>query len=579
MAAPQDETKVEKNPTSHSDNNEDTSRHVHFTEEDIKRVEGKKEHKDYHSADTHKPEPLHVNFRETDIKRKEGKGHRDYPKTHYNNTNGYEPHNGSWETSLNGSTKVKVSKEDFLLHLKMGATLMILFFGGTFYSSLGRDDEAEAAARKKKKSIQEKIHEQEQKELELIDPPYPVLNEQLIRLTDAVDDHAYTLNADCNFFLADSSISGLGVFTTKSFEEGEIVFPSMNVLSGTDQSPDFEGTNGIELPFHAHLVLLKQHHIYGNVIQSSSSQGGDGSITSKRSIRAGEELFVNFQDFNEKYRDIYHNQLHIHDPTLEEYQKADEIISEAMAAIPTKVVYEGGMSKVKKYKHSGSRNKSRKKKLVPSVDAASILNLLQNTIARYDGRLATLIPETTVEARSILEGEGGTAGFISHRRSVDWIRSNGLCLDGLHPGLSTSNERKAIASRDISAGDIVTTVPVYAMEKDDSLYDSANDCFEAPLDGILLCPLSFASSIQLGTDEGICIGDDENGDCPSNNPTANAKVQWSEYNVLNRRLKHLNTHEFLQQPLTGMTLDVVATQPIAKGDEVILFRRIDNNIV
>ncbi len=281
MAAPQDEPKLPVKDTG-SDDHADTSRHVHFTDEDINRKEGK-EHKDYHSADTHKPEPLHVNFRDTDVKRKEGKGHRDYPKTHY------EPHNGSWETSMNGSTKVKVSKEDFILHMKMGAALLILFFGGTLYTSLGKDDEAAAAARKEK-SIQQKIHEREQKELELIDPPYPVLNEQLIRMTEVIDDHAYTLNADCNFFLADSSVSGLGVFTTKNIDEGEVVFPGMNVLSGTDQSPDFGGTNGIELPFHSHLVLLKQHSMYGNVIQGTSSQAGDGTITSKRNIRAGEEV-------------------------------------------------------------------------------------------------------------------------------------------------------------------------------------------------------------------------------------------------------------------------------------------------
>lgn len=611
------------------DRDHDHQRHVHFTEEDINRKKGKEHNENYHSADTHMPEPLHVNFTQEDIQRKEGKNHKDYPKTYAHvaksrtrprpqsqSQSGYEPHNGSWETSLNGSTKVKVSKEDFFLHLKIGCAMLILFFGGTMIASYkfannqnaGADANAEnGAVATEKKSVYDDILEREQNQLKLMEPPYPLLNEQLIRRTatgsstadhdhdDDDDDRAYTLNAECNLFLADSSIPGhgrgLGVFTTKSFEEGEVVFPGLGLGSGLEGGleADAFGTKGIELPLHSHLVLLKQHHIYGNVIQGSSKQqkqgGGDGSITSKRSIQAGEELFVNFQDLNENYKEIYHKQLHVHDPTLEEYQMADEIIAEAMAAIPTKVVYEGsGDRNVKKYKSGRGRNKQRTKRVVPSVDAASILNLLKSTVARYDQRLAALIPESTAEARSILddsgEGGGGTANFISNRRSVDWIRANGLCLDGLYPGLSsaisTGTDNGAgksavgtFASRDVSIGDIITTAPLYAMKKSHSVANM--HCYDAPVDDISLCPLSFAALMHNGDDEEkVCINSDENEDCPSTVGPANAKVQWSEFNMSNRRRNDITADEFIQHPLTGMTVDVIATQPISKGEEVII---------
>lgn len=478
--------------------------HVHFNKDDISRKEGK-EHVEY--PKTPKPEPPHVHFDEKDISRKEGKEHIDFPKTR--------------KLKSSHPAKVKVSKEDFILHIKIAVAVVLFLFGGTAYFSM-KPKKTESV--KKKPSIMDEIAVMVQKELDLlVEPSYPNVSEQIIRLSStSLKNHG-----DCRTFLADSSISGLGIFTTKSYEVGDEI---ATIIQG-NQVIDLG--NGLVLPLS--LIPMKQHTSFGNVIENKSLKG---SIQAKRPIEAGEELFVAFDDFDPKYKDIYYSKLHPEDPTATDYDRVDKIIRESFDTMPSKTVYEYDGPARKQYKQKQKRKKSLKR--VPTVDLSIVFGLLRNVVKVYDEKLAALIPENTVEARSILEA-GGREKFISNHRSVNWIESNGICLDGLVTGSSTiSKEKGVFTSRDVAVGDIITTAPVLAIEKGGDL-ENVLHCIDAPTKGISLCPLSIASGIQNGLRDECDI---ENRECPKNK--ANAKLQWSSFNSMNKNVDGILEEEFVQ---------------------------------
>lgn len=505
--------------------------HVHFNKDDISRKEGK-EHTKY--PKTPKPEPPRVHFEKNDISRKEGKEHIDYPKTR--------------KLESSHPAKVKVSKEDFILHIKIGAALILFFLGGTAYFSM-KPKKAESVT--KPVSMMDEIAKMVQKELELdlllVEPSYPNLSEQIIRLpSSSLKNHG-----SCNTFLADSSISGLGVFTTKSYEVGEEI---VSIMEGNQV---IDVGNGLVLPLSS--IPMKQHSSYSNVIENKNRKG---SIEAKRPIEAGEELFMSFGDFDPKYEEIYYNKFHPDDPTATDYDRVNKIIRDSFDSIPTKTVYVDDAPTRKQYKQKQKRKKSQKK--VPTVDLSIVFQLLRNVVKVYDEKLATLIPDTTIEARSILEA-GGRGKFISNHRSVDWIRSNGICVDGVVTGPSTiSKEKGAFASRDTAVGDIITTAPVLAIKQGGDLENRLH-CIGAPVKGISLCPFSLASAIQSGLSEGCDI---KNQECPNN--IANAKLQWSSFNLRNKNLDSILKEEFIQRPFPGLTIDVIATRSIQQGEELFI---------
>jgi hypothetical protein len=247
---------------------------VHFNPEDVARVEGKA-HKDY--PKTHKPqdEP-HVHFKEEDVKRKENKQHVDYPKTHMPKGSGmgtFGAEDGGGSASSRPG-RVKVSKEDFFLHLK----ILILFFGlflfGTWYTS---KDPWEELNKPKAKTLQQLLQEEMEKALELVDPELPVDGNLQVPPEGG-------LNASgCSLFLSRSSVgrSGFGIFTTVDFQETDVVFA---------KSPTTMVVEGLELPLHA--MVLKQHRHFGNVKVAANG------IVATRPIEAGDELFLDLGEFD-----------------------------------------------------------------------------------------------------------------------------------------------------------------------------------------------------------------------------------------------------------------------------------------
>jgi hypothetical protein len=543
----------------------ETKEHVHFREDDIARKEGK-EHIDYPKTPAAcRQKEHHVTFTGDDIARKAGKEHIDYPKTYAaddsqndarvrftgdaiarkagkehvdNPKTKYKSTKRSGqvvqEEEFEHPAKVKVSKEDFFMHLKIFGFIILFFFGKMIYDNMRGSSGPKPPPVIPKKGLMEKMQENALKELELVDPDLPQNN--LIQFPSRNSTHGDGGSGNdkkssiaCSIYLTGSSIPAtgmnFGVFATKPFQEGDVIFHSGKTLI----------VEGMELSVHA--MLMKQHPLFGNV--KWTKQNG---IIAKRDIKAGEEMFIDFSDFKDpdSFANIYHNTLHVNDPLKEDYEMADSIVSDVIDAIPHKLVFD--KPKRKQYKQKFNRGDG---KLVPEVDAGRILTIIKNTVSKYSNKLGRLIPDTTIKARSINEAKG-TARFISNRRSVKWITRHGICLNGLSSESSCSAKQAmmiaegsngAFTTRSVSAGEIIETVPLYAMKRNDSPGDG--NCIAAPVEDVVLCPLSSASNARKG--EQCKSGVDE---CPSN--MINAKYEWSEWNAANRALKDITAEEFLK---------------------------------
>ena len=104
--------------------------------------------------------------------------------------------------------------------------------------------------------------------------------------------------------------------------------------------------------------------------------------------------------------------------------------------------------------------------------AESMLHLAREIVEFYSDRTVSLIPNTITE----LEGlDLSSEDFLAHsklkRRSEEWIRTNGKCLDNISPGRSTLSQAGmgGFAKRMIKKGDDFVPVPVLLISDSDIL--------------------------------------------------------------------------------------------------------------
>lgn len=427
---------------------------------------------------------------------------------------------------------------DFMTHLKMLISIAILFFGGTYYSStLSTTMETEP---KKKESLTSVLNKLEKLAFATIPPPIPK--------SIVIDSSNRSNEWDCGVLLAQSSIpnSVLGVFTYHDLEKGDEIFGpfSTNGSSGSSSS-QIPIQDGVTVPLH--LPLFKHHSVYANVKVNDSF-----TIVATDTIQAGSELFINLDDdsMNPMYRDFYRNHLYPNDPTVPDYLEADSIVKDLFDVLPMR-------SEMKVGRRTGRQ--SAVKKQIPTVDAGSLLKVYRDHIQKYNPTVAALIPVDMNEARSMLE-DGSSQTFISKSRSLDYLKNHSLCLDGgLRAGKSTfvDDAMGAFATRTVSVGDVISSVPLIATT-DDRI---SSNCFKGN-DTVYLCPLSFAAFVQGAVDG--CTDEEE---CPIN--VANVMYQFSSSNPLNEaRFEFLKGNDLLKNPVTGLTVDIIATRNIEKGDEI-----------
>ncbi len=396
-------------------------------------------------------------------------------------------------------------KEDALCHVACFIGFLVIYFASVYFSS-------NTGGYKPKPTAFSDILQNLDKMLEIdADVPPPVPENELIQSSDGNN------GLGCSLYVTDSSLpkSGLGIFTVKSFKEGEIIIPENAAIKVDD------------VDFNPYIVLMKQHSSYDNV------QGGDtgSAIVASKDIQEGHELFFKFEDYSSNFKKTYQS-LHLHDPTMAIFEKVDTISSKIIDSIPKKKVQIKSNRK-KSYKQKDSPKYAMK----PSVDATNLLQTVKDIFQDYDSVMASLLPDTHAEAQSMINA-GGRAMYIAKNRTSEWLSKNGVCVDGIHP-FSKDNRNGAFSTRKVLKGDVVTTSPLYVTQS-----TSLNQkCFCLNSDGLMICPLSFASYVNNGVTSTQC--DSANNDeCPRN--IANTYYQWSKFNSLNRNIENLSIEELLK---------------------------------
>jgi hypothetical protein len=148
------------------------------------------------------------------------------------------------------------------------------------------------------------------------------------------------------------------------------------------------------------------------------------------------------------------------------------------------------------------------------------------------------------------------------KRPVEWLRSNGICLDHIRPSISEIPHagRGAFATRSLPQGTVVAPIPLLPIKSRDALRRPdgtwqllLNYCYSHPQSSLLLVP--YAPVVNL-------VNHGSKGD-------ANVRIQWSTSTLFSgaHLLKQRNIFE--SNP-SGLLMELVAIKDLKEGDEILL---------
>jgi hypothetical protein len=218
------------------------------------------------------------------------------------------------------------------------------------------------------------------------------------------------------------------------------------------------------------------------------------------------------------------------------------------------------------------------------VQKLEIYNFLINDVmsaaagSKKGKQVADLLPKNPDELKLVKEA-GGSLVFGSPRvkRDIEWLKTEGMCMDNLIAGASTIEHagRGAFASRNLSKGTSIAPIPLihipdktvmdmHEVDTDDDYRKSLeiihqqlllNYCFGHSESSILLFP--------AGPLVGFVNHDNEK---------ANAQLVWSKHSQHQPHWLETNPKE-LGSPdyqYLGLVMELVATKDINEGEEVLL---------
>jgi len=380
---------------------------------------------------------------------------------------------------------------------------------------------------------------------------------------------------ECTIFLAESSIpnSGQGMYTIKDISRGSpIGEPDVEILC--DDLPSnhkwllgnyfwsaeyvYEFFSSQEMHVFAFPIgSLANYHTSlknagpdsvnfnnGNISRADSPGAGAFSDVTRvfvatREILAGEEIFT---DYGEHWLDD-HNFDDV--PKVKNFNRAERIVQELLS-ISHDLVDE-------KY-----------------------LETVKTIVGFYDKKTASVLPSNEKELKFL---EGNTvASQTINKRSIEWIKENGQCLDNIVIGSSKLPDAGlgAFAKRFIPKGELVVPIPLLQIIDRDTIkvrHDRAspkedrlllNYCFGHKRSKMVLCPTThgaFINHYQI-------LNDSSNKECSDDGP--NAVIQWSNSD----KTKEWSTFSLEEigkrNQERGLTFDVIALRDIKPGEEIFI---------
>jgi SET domain len=203
--------------------------------------------------------------------------------------------------------------------------------------------------------------------------------------------------------------------------------------------------------------------------------------------------------------------------------------------------------------------------------------MLRNLVALDEPELVLkALPNTLSDAPHAIQL--GTAKFSlvghSDARSLDWLATNGRCIDNIKPGKSEIPQagHGAFATRRIQKGQVVAPIPVaQGLRKHMELYNVANP--NNPDGRFVLVGKQLIINYCFGhADSSLLLfpyGPVVNY-LNHNSTSYNAELKWSDLPTHRSDLLEKSPNEITRIDELGLVLELVATRDIEAGEEVLI---------
>jgi hypothetical protein len=397
----------------------------------------------------------------------------------------------------------------------------------------------------------------------------------------------------CSVYLAPSSVpgGGMGMFTVKNVKRGGMILPAdgpsipiidpdrstkseetwTGLFSGywwesgitdpglfeADHVAEYQITCGALPNSHPYLNNLDIAHPdivpYDDSIMDRMTNPGAGAISyyegrhtmADTDMEAGDEIFL---EYPEDYMDYICEKYDI--PNRGHYEEAGRIVS---------ILH-------RKYGNLFSDWENNDVFTLASEKAKKLLPKSQNDLERVLS--AARNPNNPHHAAHAIAKE-----MSIEKRSVEWIREHGICLDSVIPGDSINPRagKGVIAQRPIDEGDIVAPASLLQITNRDALRMPAfegkewqlllNYCIGRDDSSLLLCPNTNAILFNH------CSDRRPEHPCGKENKP-NAKYQWAKWDEATDEWLNMTIGEMEEKGGRGLSLEIVATRDIEEGEEV-----------
>lgn len=419
---------------------------------------------------------------------------------------------------------------------------------------------------------------------------------------------AYEDPQGCTLYIAESSIpdSGLGTYTTVSHskdsslghaEIGIVMHDLYHHYPNSDPTKDlyknyvWDGNNVAAGKFEASksTVMIPglgmivndypgltnvdqdRHHITGKFWQDDDDtltveenahntldDAGRGSYAShsdvryhaKQPIEAGDELFVSYGSGWFRSREHVFGPI----PEAEHYKMAYETVKQFMD----------------KAKADGL-----------DITSLGMQQRYEERIYKADwlkdrAKLKAALPEHVSDMPTVLRWGAAAFSMKHNKRTVEWIETNGVCVDNIVAAKSTIPQagKGAFASRAIAKGANIVTTPVITMTLNQLKLREVvigSDWNEYVVHGGFQQILNYCYGHEESTLVFFPAAPAVNFINHGSKENANAEIRWST--------SPYHKSEWLDSPLdemktktkSGLMFDIVATKDIQRGDEILLY--------
>lgn len=230
----------------------------------------------------------------------------------------------------------------------------------------------------------------------------------------------------------------------------------------------------------------------------------------------------------------------------------------------------------------------KKQKLALDSALRDVFNIVRAIDRTWKSYTFKALPKSFDQLDDALSAGTAQVQSRERRHALEWLQTNGVCMDNIRPGISTLEQagRGAFAARRLEQGQIIAPVPlihipdraclnIYSSYMDstfrlrDGIYSphysrnvtsppfhqqlAINYCFGHRDTTLLLCPYGAGTGLINHS---------------SKHP--NAKLQWSER--LSRKLDWLeqSPEKWTYILTSGLAFELIATRPIEPGEEILI---------